>query len=849
MRKIYPVILGMIAFSSYALEKQEAIDFLFSTLSLPEKSDYSEQFYLDNIDLAFKAREEMPWGKIVPDREFLHFVLPVRANNENPDEARGVFYEELKERVKDLSMEDAILEVNHWCHEKVTYQPSDSRTSSPLSAVSQAIGRCGEESTFTVAALRSVGIPARQIYTPRWAHTDDNHAWVEAWANGKWYFLGACEPEPILNLAWFNEPVSRGVLMTTNVVGDYEGDEEILLKQPLTTRINVTENYAPVYQLPVKVIYPDGNPAKNVKVDFGVYNYAEFYPVASKNTDSNGFTSLTAGKGDMLVWASDGDRFGFAKGKPGTFTDDSLIVVLDKNREFEGEFDIDIIPPSKTGSPLMVNENLVFLNELRKSREDSIRNAYVATFFSPEDAWLLAEEMGVDPEKLSKILVESRGNHKKLTELLRSVNPSKRKMIINLLGAIKEKDRRDISVEAIVDHIDNTVEVISLDQLPEGESFYIDYILNPRIENELIRGWRSTLKNGFGEDTLKLFRNDPKLIVEWIAKNINIVADSNPQNLRMSPGAVWQQKTSDLIGRKIFYVATARTAFIPSRLDPVTGNPQYYTNGDWIDVVFDDSDNKIKDEMLPKGWVRLTFNPEDYITDPKYFSQFTISKISDGNLQLLEYDENATFSRDFANPQRLEAGQYMLTSGRRMADGSVLSKVKIFHIEEGDTVTIPLNIRNDETKISVIGSLNAENLYQSADNSREQSLLSTAGRGYYILGLLQPNHEPSEHALNDISAVREALEKDGRKIFLLFEDENKIKRFDASRFPDLPTNAVIGIDKDRLSTKEITESLHLESPDFPIFVIADSFNRIVWISSGYNIGLGEQILSILSQVE
>lgn len=79
-------------------------------------------------------------------------------------------------------MEDAILEVNHWCHEKATYQPSDARTHSPLATVYTAIGRCGEESTFLVAALRAVGIPARQIYTPRWAHTDDNHAWVEAWS-------------------------------------------------------------------------------------------------------------------------------------------------------------------------------------------------------------------------------------------------------------------------------------------------------------------------------------------------------------------------------------------------------------------------------------------------------------------------------------------------------------------------------------------------------------------------------------------------------------------------------------------------------------------------------------------
>ena len=175
--------------------------FLYSYMVLADRGGYTPEFYLENVRSSLRAREEMPWGKTVPEREFRHFVLPVRVNNENLDLSRPVFYEELKERVRGLSMEEAILEVNHWCHEKATYQPSDARTSSPLSTVSQAIGRCGEESTFAVAALRSVGIPARQVYTPRWAHTDDNHAWVEAWANGRWYFIGACEPEPILNLA------------------------------------------------------------------------------------------------------------------------------------------------------------------------------------------------------------------------------------------------------------------------------------------------------------------------------------------------------------------------------------------------------------------------------------------------------------------------------------------------------------------------------------------------------------------------------------------------------------------------------------------------------------------------
>jgi transglutaminase-like putative cysteine protease len=182
--------------ASLSTYEQEALEFLYAYMPLADITDYPGEFHLMNIRASQRAAEEMPWGKTIPEDLFRHFVLPVRVNNEQLDSARVVFYKELEDRVKSLSLYDAILEVNHWCHEKAVYMPSDARTSSPLATVSTAYGRCGEESTLLVAALRSVGIPARQVYTPRWAHTDDNHAWVEAWADGKWHFLGACEPEP-----------------------------------------------------------------------------------------------------------------------------------------------------------------------------------------------------------------------------------------------------------------------------------------------------------------------------------------------------------------------------------------------------------------------------------------------------------------------------------------------------------------------------------------------------------------------------------------------------------------------------------------------------------------------------
>ena len=108
------------------------------------------------------------------------------------------------------------------------------------------MGRCGEQSTFTVTALRAVGIPARQCYTPRWAHTDSNHAWVEVWINGKWYFLGACEPDPELNMGWFANPSTRAMMVHTTIFGKNNIQGEKNVETPLYSVSNMLDNYADV---------------------------------------------------------------------------------------------------------------------------------------------------------------------------------------------------------------------------------------------------------------------------------------------------------------------------------------------------------------------------------------------------------------------------------------------------------------------------------------------------------------------------------------------------------------------------------------------------------------------------
>ena len=87
------------------LAEREALTFLYAYSPLVDISLSGGEFLLDNVRLAFRAREEMPWGEKIPEHIFRHFVLPVRGGKENLDTARAVFFNELKERVAFESIE------------------------------------------------------------------------------------------------------------------------------------------------------------------------------------------------------------------------------------------------------------------------------------------------------------------------------------------------------------------------------------------------------------------------------------------------------------------------------------------------------------------------------------------------------------------------------------------------------------------------------------------------------------------------------------------------------------------------------------------------------------------------
>lgn len=817
MKRILSLILitiGILACSQRRGE-QKAMDFLYDSMSIADIGDYDEEFFLSNVRISLRAREEMSWGKDVPEDLFRHFVLPVRVNNERLDSFRMVWYETLRDRVQGMSMHDAALEVNHWCHEKASYVPSDARTSSPLATIRSAEGRCGEESVLAVAAMRTVGIPARQVYTPRWAHTDDNHAWVEVWTDGKWSFLGACEPEPELNMAWFNEPASRAMLMHTLVYGDYRGPEDVIRRTHSFTEINVIGNYVDTRRNTVTVVDADGNPVEGARVEFCIYNYAEMYPAVALASDAQGRASLHSGKGDMFVWASAGGRYGY-----GMLTESQaeITVTLEHTDADEYIADYDVTPPPSGRIPYDADEAAVESNKQRLAYEDSLRHAYIATFADDSKARACLDEP--DGEAI-KDVVDARGNWEEIVKFLNGTQS--RPAALKLLSSLSRKDLRDTPARVLDDALSSSA----------SEE---DYVLDPRISNEFLQPYRSAIRESVGEESM-----DAQQVIDWVRTHIEIADELNPRRIQMTPGGVLKERKADSRSFDIFMVAALRTYGIPARVDVLTGKPQYRSDGVWMDIGRSEDIAQAAKGRLTLSYTRSADAPKD----PEYYRHFTLSRIENGRRKLLEFDggdatELGADARasSFRKPFTLDEGTYMLTTGTRTAGGRALTRLTVFRIKAGETTPVRLTMRQSAEELSVIGNMDPEMKYLTLEGE-STSILNTTGRGYFLVAVIGSSDEPSRHAISDLAA----LNAWDRPVLLLSPDGNEAGKLRLPGSVQIP-NLHFGIDSDG-SVKEMLAGGQVR---LPVIALCDSFGRVVYRSSGYNTSLAAQLSSVIGKL-
>ena len=188
-------------------DQREGMQFLVTHMPDQDLKTLTAEFLLENVQLAYQAREESAWKAKIPHDIFLNNVLPYATINEKRERWRKEFHNRFRPLVKDVSSPGqaaAKLNQNIFKMTNVKYSTKRAKADqSPSESMESGLASCTGLSVMLVDACRSVGIPARFVGTPLWTNKSGNHSWVEIWDNG-WHFTGACEATgDSLDRGWF----------------------------------------------------------------------------------------------------------------------------------------------------------------------------------------------------------------------------------------------------------------------------------------------------------------------------------------------------------------------------------------------------------------------------------------------------------------------------------------------------------------------------------------------------------------------------------------------------------------------------------------------------------------------
>jgi hypothetical protein len=341
-------------------------------------------------------------------------------------------------------------------------------------------------------------------------------------------------------------------------------------------------------------------------------------------------------------------------------------------------------------------------------------------------------------------------------------------------------------------------------------------------------------------------------IAEWVKQNIALCDEYNPISLQTTPAGVLRLGKADKASRNSFFVAACRSFNIAARMGALSGCPQYKSGEGWIDVMLDGA---VAVNQAEKGAIRTIYDPRivPAIPTPNYYSHCSICRIEDGVCRTIRFDSDmendlgATADPNLlAQRMTLDEGYYMLTTGNRMASGKVLARSVTFNVKGGQVQDIKMVLRPANDDVGVIGSMDAEKRYLPEGGASEVSLLSTVGRGYFIVAVMGTTDEPTNHATRGLASIADVLAKWGRPKVVLHASAEDAAKYNRAMLGNI--KAHFGVDVDDKVRSMICEGCNSKSARLPVIAICDTFGRVVYFSQGYNTSLADQLKSVIHKL-
>ncbi|MDR2044642.1 MAG: transglutaminase domain-containing protein [Clostridium sp.] len=812
------------------------LKYLYAYMPVSDVGAYEFETFLGYAAHGVFLLRSCPWTAKIPEEYFLHYVLQCRVNSEDITDCRRFFYGQVIGRLHDIQkehpflpykdfLEKAVLEINNWCFEAATYRDTSIRTASPLTVYKGGCGRCGEESTLLVTVLRGAGIPARQIYVPRWSHSESNHAWVEAWLGDQWSYTGACEPEPVMCCGWFTKPASRAMMVHSRVTAPFGYPRSAVAeKDGIITALNHTHTYAETAPFTVFVKDRNGRPAEGALVRFLVLNSAEFFPIAFLETDCAGKVSLSLGLGELLVEVL--HQGGCVSFFVDHRTQKQLAVCLDQTQEPARDkwlaFSLEAPQAAPETGNVPTPEQAKEQEERNRIGEER-RRERLRSYYDEDYARRFEDE-----PVIRQVLEDSLGNFAQIREFLDApvdgVSLADKSAI---LGTISKKDCRDISAAVLLDWL-GALEYRGA--FPQD--IFEPYLLAGRIYHETATPYRSFLKEYFGERGKELVR-EPDALWEWIETNLAACPQRQYPTLIGTPRSVLLTKAATDLSRKVLFVAVCRTFGVPAGLDSVYLEPQYYQDGKF---------RFPRQILLPDKNASLTLNALEDQT-PVYYRDFTLGRRQpEGTYRTLQFPEGSFPGGTFTLP--LAPGEYRLITCDRMPDGSLAGKWYHFRLEAGEHRHLAFPAGKGKVEDFLLH-LPLPEFYLTDSDGQERASSCFGKGGKSLLLFVEPGQEPTEHLFNEMLEIAGTCGFPETELHLILKPQYRLTDETYRKMLRAFPHARVWLTEFDPAADVLCRAAGEEGRRLPLTAVLDGSRTLLYFGSGYRVGSGEMVRRVL----
>lgn len=849
--------------------------FLIGTMPFSDLISIKADYLLEHIHYTSLARDKYRWMQQIPEDVFLAYVLPFRMSSEPIVSHRKYFFEQLDPLINNnATIFEASYQANLWlggeragARARVHFAPGEARNKSPFGTLLSGQGRCGELTIIVVAALRAVGIPARSVFTPYWVKCENNHAWTEIWAEGKWYALASGHPDIQSAMAatagrtWFTEPAATAAAIYADRFGVPEDQSSVYKVGPKDSIINVLPHYSRTCKLDITAMTADGKAASDTSVALAVVNSGVFRKVAVQKTDAGGKATITTGIGQYMLSAGSGDSSAWQIISTAPATLPVTLTLAEGHSPSPSGYYILRFPnthdayaafnPAAAHSAVNMEIPEKYRNISPEHAPAAPAEQYSYEKFKIEEHPEIQALISQSPlsSSIGRALELAGGNWPELAEAIREVPEELKEDLLWLISTMSLVDGVESTKESLLEQVKYAR--LARESLPMElpDHIYRSYVLSPHMPNMHNYQWRKDLYDMFIPVVSE--GGKPRDIADmalrmniWIEENIKLVDVSSTRFITpANPAAVFRSRRATTSGPILATAAALRSVGIPAKVKPPW--VEFYDGTQWKPMYPMDSRHfgqtdataASNQEYAGKGGVRAITTRNGFAFSAGE-RNWGIARFNEGGWDCLKNIPDKGWVS--AAP-----GNYLFTAAARNTNGDVLIYTKPITVvsNRGMEITVPLDLPMEMLSTD-------ERSVRKLDNIPDFMLHDKRGKPYHFKDLLSKSHillvfftledEPSIRMLPLIqSVIVQAQASDITILGILTDkidhDDERINHID---FPVL-------FDKDTSVSKQfIPEIIAQKDNVMPSVLLLSKDGEIIFWKEGYNPAIDRVLIDV-----